>query len=183
MKVFVGLGNPGEQYRNTRHNAGQQFIDYWWKEHQFPAWQAKSKWHVEMSKKGNLVLLKPQTFMNESGKAVRAFLHFHIPNLLKTKEIVLDDVFIFHDDLDLEVGNWKLQFDSGPRVHNGLTSVRSELRTTAFWYGRIGVDAREGDRSQSGREYVLEKFRPDEKKSLVQVFAKMTERLNFELQR
>ena len=178
MKLLVGLGNPESQYLNTRHNAGWPFLDYLWSEYQFSEWQKKPKWHAEISKKDDLVLLKPLTYMNDSGKAVRAFLHFHSPDLL-SKNASLSDVFIFHDDLDIEIGKWKLQFGSGPKVHNGITSVRDHLHTDQFWYGRIGVDGRQGDRSLPGIVYVLQQFRPEEKELLRQSFTELREQLNF----
>lgn len=179
MKLLVGLGNPEPQHLNTRHNAGWLFLDYLWAEYQLPEWQKKPKWRLEMSKKDDLVLIKPLTYMNDSGVAVRSFLHFHSPEVLTKQGQPISDLVIFHDDLDIEVGKWKLQFGAGPKVHNGVNSVRDHLHTDQFWYGRLGVDGRQGERSVPGKEYVLQQFRPEEKELLRQSFTELREQLNF----
>lgn len=164
MNVIVGLGNPGKQYGLSRHNAGFMAIQKLTETH-FPEviWEMDKSMHSEVARTATSIFLKPQTFMNESGKAVAAACRKYLYQEYAKKK--LDHLFILHDDLDIEVGKWKLQFGNRPKTHNGLDSIQDLLGSDQLWYGRIGVDGRQGDRSIEPQEYVLSSFSPVERTS------------------
>ena len=181
MKVLIGLGNPENKYLSTRHNVGWQFLDYLAKKNRFPEFQEQKKFYALIARKDDVWLIKPTTYMNDSGRAVRSFLHFYQSELLQSSQTDFKNVAVIHDDLDIPIGGSKLQFGSGPKVHNGINSIRDHLKTDQFWYGRVGVDGREGKRSEAGKDYVLQPFFVEEKEKLVQVFAELAEKLKREL--
>lgn len=133
MKLVVGLGNPGRQYEVTRHNAG-----FWWldsiADEQRISWSTEARFHGEVGRfrhgGADCWLLKPATFMNESGRAVRAFCDFY--------KITVSDILVVHDELDLEPGVIKLKKGGGVAGHNGLRDVAAHL-SKDFWRLRIGI--------------------------------------------
>lgn len=133
MKLVVGLGNPGKKYAATRHNAG-----YWWVDALARSagveCRQEPRFHGEVAKvpgtAGDLWLLKPSTYMNESGRAVGALADFF--------KIAAADILIVHDELDLAPGVVKLKF-GGSASGNGVRSVVSRLGTKDFWRLRIGI--------------------------------------------
>lgn len=142
MKLIIGLGNPGKLYQHTRHNVGHLIVD------RLP----KQKYH-----------LKTDCFMNESGIFVQKQVHFY--------KIQLSDLYIIHDDLDLPVGEWRLQFDRGPAGHHGVESIIQHLGTQAFWRIRIGI----GHPLENIpiEDYVLRPFSPTEKVIIDQTIDKI----------
>ena len=171
MVIFVGLGNPGEEYADTRHNVGWLFLDFIAKEWKMNSFETNKKIFSEMTKSDQRVLIKPQTYMNESGKAVQAAIKWFADGK------VGQHVFLIHDDLDIETGKYKIQFGTAPKIHNGVNSVREQLGTDQFWNVRIGIDGRKGDRTLPGREYVLQRFTPDERDILNTLFKQILEDL------
>jgi peptidyl-tRNA hydrolase, PTH1 family len=159
MKLIVGLGNPGSQYENTRHNAGFMVVDYLSRElGQFTQWHLEKKFKSELSV-GELggvsvMFLKPQTFMNSSGEAVAAVVNYY--------KLTSADVLVIHDDLDLKLGSLKLQQGVGPKVHNGLLNVEEKLGFKNFCRLRVGVDNRQDGQREAGEEYVLSQFTKEE---------------------
>ena len=139
MKLIVGLGNPGTKYGSTRHNVGHLVVDELQK--------------TKLPK--NIVVKKSDKFMNESGSCVSVVLHEYKVNP--------SDLYIIHDDLDIPLGSYKIQFGKGPRDHNGLKSIDESLGTDQYWHVRIGVDNRKSDNRTPGEEYVLEDFIGDER--------------------
>ena len=140
MKLFVGLGNPGEKYINTRHNVGYMVVD---------------KLRTKNLKLINL--FKTNTFMNDSGSFVK--------NLLVSSHLDSSDLCVIHDDLDLPLGAWKIQFAKGPKDNGGINSIEQVLGTEDFWRIRVGIDARTTNRElrTKGEEYVLEDFTQEER--------------------
>ncbi|NIT04437.1 aminoacyl-tRNA hydrolase [Candidatus Saccharibacteria bacterium] len=138
MKLIVGLGNPGKEYHNTRHNVGQWFID------------AARDQRPEI--RDQVKLYKTSVFMNESGREVK--------KLVTNYSLPTTNLLIVHDDLDLDPGKWKLQFGRSSAGHKGVQSVVDELRTQDFWRLRIGIGKPNGE----GEDYVLGKPAPKEKK-------------------
>lgn len=129
-KLIVFLGNPGIQYKNTRHNTAWLCCDRMVEKLLCPAtWQ--TKFHSLYSKQGNAVFLKPQTFMNESGIAVQEAAKFF--------NIQSSDIIVVHDDIELKFGETKLQLGGGMGGHNGLRSAKKHLGTDSFVRLRIGV--------------------------------------------
>jgi PTH1 family peptidyl-tRNA hydrolase len=154
-KIIVGLGNPSEEFINTRHNTGFMYIDYLLetlKSKDIKEKKLKNSIVYEVGE--DLVLVKPQTFMNESGLAVKEVVKWFDVN-------VEEELILVHDDLDIPLGKSKLQFAKSPKEHNGVISVENHLGTTHFKRLRIGVENR-GRKSISGEKYVLRKFKKDE---------------------
>lgn len=160
MTIIFGLGNPEEKYRNTRHNVGAEFLNHLITSYSGNFREKKKLFSLlYQSNTDQLALVKPTTFMNESGRAVYAVLKYYNLDPSDKK----NTIFVAYDDLDIDVGHFKLQFGKGPKVHNGLNSVVNYLHTDQFWHIRIGIDGRAGHRNVSGKEYVLEPFIKDEK--------------------
>lgn len=180
MQFLVGLGNPGPQYQRTRHNVGWQVLDALAVELGAPSFHNQASFKAEVSKASDVILIKPQTFMNASGEAARAVIAFYSGQAAMAAQS-FDNVFVIHDDLDLELGTFKLQFGVGPKVHNGLASMGQQLGTDKYWHVRVGVDSRQGDRQIPGSEYVLQPFSADElailEQTLPQVVAAVSARL------
>lgn len=166
MKFLIGLGNPGAQYQNTRHNAGFMFAELMREQLHLPGWVMMKKTNSLISKNSEWMLIQPQQFMNQSGLAVRGVLDYYLKfGSLSSdqKKELLHSMYVAHDDLDLVVGSNKLQFGKGPKVHNGLKSMYEHLGSNEFWHIRLGVDGRSQGERQQGRDYVLEDFMPDQK--------------------
>src|SRR3989338_2250496 len=130
MRIIIGLGNPGTKFQNNRHNVGFMFIDFIAPLfHCSIVTNRKPYLTMKQSDNGTIILVKPQLFMNQSGIAVKKFLSLHTPySILNTKSM-----FVVHDDLDLKLGSFKIQFGKGPKLHNGIESVEQTLRTNDFW--------------------------------------------------
>lgn len=169
MKLLIGLGNPGEKYKNNRHDVGHMFVNF-----------LASQELLLRSQ-----FLKTDCFMNESGKFVKQAVDKFKKGRFFEKESSLDgDLYIVHDDLDLPLGQWKIQLGVGPKVHYGVNSVEESLGTRDFWRIRIGVDNRahsaEAPRAK-GDEYVLQDFTGEERKILEEIFPKILEELRDKL--
>jgi PTH1 family peptidyl-tRNA hydrolase len=134
IKLIVGLGNPGREYEATRHNAGFWWVDELARAHN-ASFKADSKFHglvARASLHGHEVhLLKPQTFMNVSGRAVGAVAQFY--------KIEPAQILVVHDELDLPPGSAKLKLGGGHGGHNGLKDIIAHLGTKDFWRLRVGV--------------------------------------------
>src|SRR3989344_1920843 len=156
MRAVIGLGNPGAEYVATRHNAGVMLVDklaqrlnsdYGWRKF----------YDAMVFKTEDLWLVKTKSvFMNESGKL-----------LLGLPE---GELWVAHDDLDLKLGEYKIQKGKGPKGHNGVESVENALKTKDFWRIRIGIDNRTSSSEPvSGEEYVLQRFTAEERGILERV--------------
>lgn len=134
MKLIIGLGNPGPEYKDTRHNIGFMVVDKLEKELAAgvpPAWQKDEKKNVLTARIGEVLLIKPLTFMNKSGFAVRALVDFY--------KLTPADVWVIHDDIDLPIGKIKIREKGGSSGHNGVTSIIEQLKTDAFVRFRLGI--------------------------------------------
>lgn len=130
----------------------------------------------QVCKYDDFLLCKPQTFMNNSGQAVRAVLEYY--NQAPSSDN-LNEVYVVHDDLDLELGSYKLQMGTGPKAHNGLLSIYQHLGTKEFWHVRGGVDNRGELRSKiTPAEYVLQPFTPEERPVVTQEIAAIVAELS-----
>lgn len=168
-KVIVGLGNPGDEYKDTRHNTGFMYLNYLLEEDlKEDGFQGKKLKHaVVYTVEDDLILVKPQTFMNDSGLAVK--------EVVKWLDVDIEkELILVHDDLDIPLGKYKFQFAKSPRDHKGVKSVEDHLGTTHFYRLRIGVDNR-GGRPINGEKYVLEKFSEEELVKVQGVFEKIGE--------
>lgn len=149
MRLLVGLGNPGSGYANNRHNLGFMAADAIATRHGFPAWRSKFQGLVTDKPLGGekVVLLKPSTFMNESGRSVAEAVQFY--------KLDLDDVYVMFDEIELAPGKVRVKRGGGHAGHNGIRSVASHLGQD-FWRVRLGV-GHPGDKNRvSG--YVLQDF-------------------------
>jgi len=192
MKLIVGLGNPGEKYKQNRHNVGFMFLNYLLEifkikfesrsmTSQSPSFKADKYLFSEIAQIGasnsqsqQYILVKPQTYMNKSGDAVKkTVLHYK----LKPSQSLI----VIHDDLDISFGKFKIQMQ-GPKVHNGITDIQNKLQTMDFLRVRIGVDNRPSENRMGGEEYVLQNFIADELAQLPELFKKIEVRLEAFLQ-
>lgn len=181
-KLVVGLGNPGLEYAQTRHNVGFMVVDQLHQKLGLPNWEIAKKLHSEFSKNERYFLMKPTTFMNESGIAVRAVIEYYGDQLgfsaaAGTTTAGFEQVVVIHDDLDLTFGTYKVQFGTGPKIHNGLLSLYEQLGTSLFWHIRVGVDNRAGSRDVPGSNYVLQTFASSELQQLQPVFKAVVEQI------
>ena len=156
VKIIVFLGNPGAEYRDTRHNIAWQMADRL----SFAGgldWQAKFKGVYASYPIGRIkyIFLKPTTFMNRAGESVRALCQFF--------KIDAQEVLVVHDDLELEFGRFFVKKGGGLGGHNGLRSVASALGSRDFYRFRLGI-SRPAHDNVSG--YVLGKFTPSERLDL-----------------
>ncbi|OIR19691.1 peptidyl-tRNA hydrolase [mine drainage metagenome] len=142
IKLIVGLGNPGREYEATRHNAGFWWVDGLARIHN-ANFKTDNKFHGLIARAtlhGHEVhLLKPQTFMNVSGRAVAALALFY--------KILPEQVLVVHDELDLPPGSAKLKLGGGHGGHNGLKDIIAQLGTRDFWRLRVGI-GHPGDRAE-----------------------------------
>jgi len=157
MWYAVGLGNPGKEYEVSRHNAGWMAVELLRQKLDLPKFKSHPKFSCNLSRSSEVTLVQPTTYMNESGTAVRSLLHYY-ESPSSIQELMAQQLFVFHDDLDLELGSYKLQLGKGPKVHNGLLSLYTHLGTEQFWHVRIGVDTRGGDRTIPAANFVLQPF-------------------------
>jgi PTH1 family peptidyl-tRNA hydrolase len=149
MKLFIGLGNPGGQYAFNRHNVGFMAVDAIAAAHDFPSWRKRFSGLLSEGKLGQepVLLFKPQTFMNESGRAVGEAVRFY--------KLGLDDVIVFHDELDLAPGKVRVKTGGGVAGHNGLKSLTAHIGND-YVRVRIGI-GHPGSRDQV-INYVLRDF-------------------------
>lgn len=166
--MIVGLGNPGKEYEYTRHNVGFRTVDAVAKKLGL-SFESSPKLLSAVAKGSDMVLVKPQTFMNASGRAVQAVLQFY--------KLSPEDLIVVHDDLDIVLGEYKRQMATGPKSHNGLLSIYEALGTQEFTHVRIGVDGRENDRSVPGNAYVLQSFSEVEETQLAEVIREVIDDL------
>ncbi|GKU85017.1 aminoacyl-tRNA hydrolase [Niallia sp. NCCP-28] len=167
MKLIVGLGNPGKQYENTRHNIGFDIIDCIAKDYSIALDKAKFKGIFGMGtiEGEKVILLKPLTYMNLSGESIRPIVDYY--------DIELENIVIIYDDLDLPVGKIRLRQKGSSGGHNGIKSTIAHLGTEKFNRIRIGID-----RPKNGMkvpDYVLGKFTKEEQADLEAVIKKSSE--------
>jgi len=152
MKLIIGLGNPGKEYENTRHNTGYMIIDEL-KNHKFP----------------NLQIYKSTNFMNDSGSFVT--------EKLKAYSLKPEALYVIHDDLDIPLGKFKIQFGHGPKDHNGIIDIEDKLGTKDFWRVRVGIDNRPFDNKPMGEVYTLENFTKEERGILDNIIREICKKL------
>jgi PTH1 family peptidyl-tRNA hydrolase len=159
IRLVAGLGNPGKGYERTRHNAGFWFVEALARKLGV-AFAAQSKFHGEVARDGELRLLKPSTYMNESGLAVGALARF--------LGIAPAEVLVVHDELDLPAGTVKMKLGGGVAGHNGLKDVRAHLATPEFWRLRLGIGHPRDSEvpQQQVVDYVLKPPRADERDAI-----------------
>lgn len=149
MKLIVGLGNPGKDYENTRHNMGFYYIDEYAKRNDLVF--SKKKFdglYTELVKNGNkIILLKPQSYINLSGEVIRKFVDYF--------NIDINDILIICDDLDTEIGKYRVRANGSSGGHNGLKNIELHLGTQRYNRVKIGIS---NDKSIDTKDYVLSKI-------------------------
>ena len=176
MKLIIGLGNPGQEYADTRHNIGFRIADQIQKEFSFPDFEFNKKFDAEISKGvidgKEIILVKPQTFMNFSGAAAQAILAFY--------KLTAEDLIVIHDELDLALGRYKIATDSSSAGHNGVQNIIDQLGTQKFKRLRIGVgEEKEGAPvcRLGAHDFVLGKFSKEENETLEKIFLNILEEI------
>ena len=159
IRLVVGLGNPGAEYTETRHNAGFWFCERLARE-LGTSFSRESRYHGLVAKArvngADCWLLMPQTFMNRSGQAVQALAHFY--------RIAPAEMLVVHDELDIPPGQMRLKFGGGLGGHNGLKDITSHLGTQDYWRLRIGI-GHPGDRNEVVN-FVLKPPRREEREEI-----------------
>ena len=173
MLLIVGLGNPGKKYKNTRHNVGFLAIDEFRKSNDFPGFKLSKEFNALISEdvfnnEKKIILAKPQTFMNESGQAVKALT---INYKLKTKNLI-----VIHDDIDLPLGKIRISKARGSAGHKGVESIIKKLSTKNFIRIRAGIQPKEG-KPENTEKFVLQEFNRKEKKILKELIKKTSQAL------
>lgn len=184
MKLIVGLGNPGKKYAETRHNIGYMVVD---RLAGAGAWKISKRGQLEYlwldADGGEVELIKPQTMMNNSGKAFAYVRKKH-------QQLKLSQMYIVHDDLDIKLGEYKIQMGKGPRVHGGLQSIYERFGSNDFWHVRVGIEnrireptpkggqARARSQKLPGKVYVLQRFTKIEREVVDRVIDEVVDELH-----
>lgn len=166
MKLIIGLGNYGKEYKNTRHNIGFMALDYYAKKNNLSIDKKKFKGlYTETTINGEkVILLEPQTYMNLSGTCVRDFiLYFHID---------IKDILVIYDDMDLDVGTLRLREKGSAGGHNGIKNIIENIKTSDFKRIRVGISK---DKDKNVIDYVLGKFSEDDKRLIDEKIEKISD--------
>ncbi len=174
-KLLIGIGNPDEEYQNTRHNVGFMLLDYIAKKNDFADFEVNKASNSLVAKgkigKTTVILAKPQTYVNKSGESAK--------KLIGNWKLEIGNLIVVHDDLDIPFENTKLSLGKNSGGHKGVESVMKALKTKDFYRLRIGTAKRALDkaREQSDkkrdefvRNFVLSKFTPGEHDELKKIF-------------
>jgi peptidyl-tRNA hydrolase, PTH1 family len=153
MKIVVGLGNPGRQYEGTRHNVGYAVIDALAESPRAGKFRSRFQAQLaELSEEPPLLLVKPETFMNLSGRCVRQLMDFY--------QMPLEELLVVCDDINLPLGKLRVRARGSHGGHNGLRNIQEHLGTNEYARLRIGVDA---PPQEGAVDHVLGRFRPGER--------------------
>lgn len=159
MKLIIGLGNPGIQYEKTRHNLGWRVIGLLAREMGASDWKMEMRFNAFVAKTflndEKIIFARPQTFMNNSGIAVKSIANYY--------KISSEKILIIHDEIDLPLGEIKIQKGKGAAGHNGVQSVIDYLKTKNFIRVRIGIKSIE-EKILETEKFVLQNFNSNEEK-------------------
>ncbi len=182
--IIVGLGNPGEEYKQARHNTGRIVIEAFRKKNGFSDWEKDKKLNALVSggtprhaqgKKEKVMLVEPETFMNNSGKSIAP--------LVKNKKAA-ERLVVIHDDLDLPLGGMKISFNRGSGGHKGIESIKRAIKTEAFVRLRVGISSAtpsgklkktKGDKAVNN--FILGEFKPKEMELMKKVAKRASDAL------
>jgi PTH1 family peptidyl-tRNA hydrolase len=186
--LIVGLGNPGPNYLNTRHNTGFFFLESFRRTADFPSWQEDKKYRALVSTgrlgKNKVVLLLPQTFMNKSGESLKN-LRSAVLNLKSNRrKKAVANLIVVHDDLDLPLGRFKISFGKSAGGHRGVLSVTRAVGTDNYVRLRIGIspvgakgNLKKPVGEQAVIDHILGVFKPSEQKVLKKIVPHVSEAL------
>lgn len=170
MTIIVGLGNPGKKYRDTRHNVGFQVIDEFAEKNNFPEFKFSKKFNALISESiinnEKIILAKPQTFMNESGKSVKKLVEARPRR----------NLVVIHDDIDLPLGKIRIVKNRGAGGHKGVESIIRELGTKDFIRFRLGIQPEVG-KPKNVEKFVLQRFTEEEKRVIKQAIKEVLIRM------
>ncbi|MBU6141752.1 aminoacyl-tRNA hydrolase [Patescibacteria group bacterium] len=163
-KLIVGLGNPGPDYANTYHNVGALAVDHLIEETRPLTLKKNVSKKFQYAADGNIIFIKPLTYMNESGVAVK--------NALKQFKATPEEILVIHDDSDITIGEYKLSYERGAGGHKGIESIIQHLKTKKFWRLRIGIrpPAIAGTPRKKAEEFVLKRISAAHRRLLETVF-------------
>lgn len=179
MYIIAGLGNPGQEYEHTRHNVGRMFLEYVGKKEGLSDWREDKKLKALTTEgkigKGKVLLVKPNNFMNNSGKSLAP--------LVKSKKAA-PGLVVVYDDLDLPLGTLKISFNRGSGGHRGLDSIIKAIKTREFTRIRLGISpgtpsgkVKKPSGEKAVIDFILGKFKPKELEILKKSFKKAHEAL------
>ncbi|MBU0598166.1 aminoacyl-tRNA hydrolase [Patescibacteria group bacterium] len=165
MILIAGLGNPGNMYKNTRHNFGFKVLE------NITGYNFNKKFNSLISKHQDDLawLALPQTFMNNSGLAIKKIADYY--------KIKPKDIWVIHDDIDLQLGKIRINFNRSAAGHHGIESIIKSLKTKEFWRIRLGILGTEKNKIPTDN-YVLQKFNAQEMKLVKKAISKTHEALN-----
>lgn len=160
MKLIVGLGNPGLEYVNTRHNIGFMYLDYIFGDKFVLNKKFKAMEYITMINNEKVIVIKPITYMNLSGEAVWQYVSYY--------KIEYSDILVIQDDLDMNLGKIKLLFNHGDGGHNGIKNIVDKLSSKEFLRLKIGISK---SADVDTKDYVLGKFKDNDLKVLKDTFS------------
>jgi peptidyl-tRNA hydrolase, PTH1 family len=182
--LIIGLGNPEKEYKKNRHNVGWLFLDWFWQKNNldFSEWENNSRQKNILSdgqiKNKNVILLKPNNYMNNSGQV--------IANFLKTEErsSSVEKIIVIYDDIDLSLGQIRISFNRGDGGHNGIKSIIQNLKTKRFIRIRVGIapvnflgKIQKPKTKEKILDFLLKDFKKSEFEKLEKIFARTGEAL------
>lgn len=163
MKAIIGLGNIGKEYERTRHNVGFMALDKIAATYSFGPFHLEDKFEAEISqgtiKDEKIILVKPQTFMNASGRSVQKVLNFY--------KLTMQDIIVIQDDLDIMLGNHRVSFSRNSAGHKGVQSIIDSLSSKDFKRIRVGIKIE--DRPIPTENYVLGNFTKEETETIEKI--------------
>lgn len=167
MKLIVGLGNPGKEYAITRHNVGFLVLDALAGN---DSWKTDKKLKAELKKVGDTIYIKPNTFMNNSGEAVRAVLDYY--------QLTVSDLLVIYDDKDLPLGTIRFRAKGSSGGHNGIKSIIQHVGSEEFARFKIGIAPTDPERRMGDTaDYVLGKFSKPEQTELKTIIEQTVEKI------
>lgn len=178
MKLIVGLGNPEKKYEKTRHNLGFRAIDVLAQETEINDWKNEARFKALIAQgifKGQrIILAKPQTFMNNSGQTVKLIIDYY--------KIPVSEILIIHDEIDLPLGEIKIQKGRGAAGHKGVESIIKEIKSKDFTRVRVGIKSLSSRQAKINTEkFVLENFTEQEEKIIQQAIKKSADLITADL--
>lgn len=196
MIIIIGLGNPGKKFEKTRHNVGFRIVDEFTKRNNFPKFKLSKNFLAEISEGSfngkKIILAKPQTFMNNSGRAIKLLIQKRLKKAMAELRRRYDFLWVIHDDIDLPLGKIRISVGRGAAGHKGVQSIIDELETKDFMRFRVGIKlnskckmqnyipphhppAKAGPSSELQfkiQNFVLKKFTKDEEKIMKKIIKK-----------
>src|SRR3989344_2831728 len=172
IRLILGLGNPGEEYKGTRHNTGREAVLYFAEKQGFDNFDLDKKANALTAEgkmgKSKILIALPETFMNKSGNAA--------DKLIRGKK-ELPELVVLHDDLDIPLGRFKISYGKNSGGHKGVESVMRALKTKQFVRIRIGVSPKHKPDSKDVIKFIVGKFKPAESELVKKTFKKISEAL------